>query len=362
MQSFSETYVEARTKFIEAAKAAGSQLHSYRRDDLRGKDGESLICDVAMLGDAAAPRGALVISGTHGAEGYCGSAIQHRWLAQSSGKAVPADTKIVLVHAINPWAFSYMTRTTENNVDLNRNFLVPPKGFDRPNPSYDRLVPFLHAASIEADKSLSAYRAYQAYIDQEGGHLENESWEGQTRHPDGIYYAGRQPEWANLTFRRIVQEHLRHCSAIGFLDWHTGLGDYGEIVHLIFDDPGSPEHEVASSWWNSTSNGQSAFKVGAVPKYDGLLCKAIRQELPHARIAGAVIEFGTADDYGMFRGDRLDRWIKFEGHGDPELNLLRQEYRNLCCPQDVGWRRFVLREGPLKMDQLVAGVADWQVT
>jgi hypothetical protein len=34
----------------------------------------------------------------------------------------------------------------------------------------------------------------------------------------------------------------------------------------------------------------------ALPKYDGLLCKAIRQELAKPSIAGAVIEFGTGDD------------------------------------------------------------------
>ena len=98
-----------------------------------------------------------------------------------------------------------------------------------------------------------------------------------------------------------------------------------------------------------------------MPKYEGLLCRAIRQEMPQAKIAGAVIEFGVADDYGMFRSDRLDRWLRFEGRNDPQHDELRQEYRNSCCPSDVGWRRLVMREGPLKMEQLAQGVLNWHV-
>ena len=360
MDSFSNTYIEARSKFIGAASDAGARMYTYGQEDLCGKDGEPLSCDVAILGDEMAQRAAIVIAGTHGAEGYCGSAIQHRWLSLFTDKSPPAGMKIVLVHAVNPWAFSYMTRTTENNVDLNRNFLASMQDFERPNESYDRLVPFLHGKTIEADYTLAAHREYRAYLDQHGWHIENESWQGQTRHSDGVYYAGRKPEWANRVFRCIIKDHLVDTSTIGFLDWHTGLGSYGEVVHLIFDDLDSPEHAAASSWWTGANDGRSAFNAGAIPKYEGLLCRAIRQELPKPRIAGAVIEFGTADDYGMFRADRLDRWRRFEGQGDPQLDTLREEYRNCCCPNEQGWRRLVMREGPLKIEQLVQGVSNWR--
>ena len=360
MDSFSNTYSEARSKFIAAATATGAQMYTYGRNDLSGKDGEPLSCDVAILGDKIAETAAIVISGTHGAEGYCGSAIQHRWLSLAKDKSPPAGMKIVLVHAVNPWAFSYMTRTTENNVDLNRNFLAKKDDFERHNESYDKLVPFLHAKSIEADQSLAAHRAYRAYLDQHGWMIENESWQGQTRHADGIFFAGKDPEWGNQVFRKIINDHLSSATTIGYIDWHTGVGCYGEIVHLFFDEVGSPEHRAASSWWADRDNGGSAFNAGVMPKYEGLLCRAIRQELPKPRIAGAVIEFGTADDYSVFRADRLDRWIKFEGRGDPQLDKLREEYRNSCCPNELGWRRFVMREGPLKIEQLVQGVSNWR--
>src|ERR1700741_416184 len=109
MDSFSETYAVARGKFLAAASDAGARIHTCARDDLKGIDGEALACDVAVLGRDKARRAAIVITGTHGIEGFTGSAILHRWL-QSPRTDAARDIKIVLVHAINPWAFSHKTR------------------------------------------------------------------------------------------------------------------------------------------------------------------------------------------------------------------------------------------------------------
>jgi hypothetical protein len=342
-----------------AADAADARIQSYSRDDLRGKDDEELTCDVAVLGPETAERGAIVISGTHGAEGYCGSAILHRWLTDRRDRAAPDSVKVVLVHAINPWAFSHKTRTTENNVDLNRNFVATASGYNRSNPSYEALAPFLHPDGLSAPTELATYKAYRDYVDAHGWHIEGEAWAGQSHRPDGMYYTGRGPEWANGVFRRIVNEHLGAARSIGFIDWHTCIGAFGEIVYLVFDDEGTAERAAAMNWWGLTQGSEAAFRAGSVPKYEGLLCRAIRQELPDRRITGAVIEFGTVDDYSLFRADRVDRWLASGGRDDPERETLRDNYKDVCCPRDVAWRRFVLAEGPAIMDRMVDGVRDW---
>jgi Protein of unknown function (DUF2817) len=359
MDSFSNSYAEARAKFVAAASAANARIYNYGRSDLVGSEGERLTCDIAVFGEDTTDIAVIVITGTHGVEGYCGSAILHSWLTSQVDNTLTENIKIVLVHAINPWAFSHNTRTTENNVDLNRNFLLNRASYERHNLSYDKLVPFLHVKSYSADQNLINHKAYKAFLDQHGWHIENEMLQGQTHRADGLFYAGKQPEWANLTFRKIVNEHLSSANTIGFVDWHTGVGSYGEVVHLIFDDKGSAEHAAATHWWGVKGTDGRAFNSGTVPKYEGLLCNAIRQELAKPRIAGGVIEFGTADDYGMFRADCLDRWLRFEGRDDKQYNQFRDDYRNANCPIDVAWRRLVLREGPMKIDQLIHGVSTW---
>jgi hypothetical protein len=358
MDSFAETYAEARGKFLAAAHDAGARLHTYGRDDLKGSEGEPLACDVAMLGPDNAERAAIVISGTHGIEGFTGSAVQHRWLLAQRRDA-ERDIKIVLVHAINPWAFSHKTRTTENNVDLNRNFVRDNVGYERANPGYDALAPFLHIDPSDARRALEAYRGYQSHLNENGWHLENEMLEGQDHRPDGLFYAGKEPEWSNRVFRGILSEHLAAARTIGFIDLHTGVGSFGEIVYLIFDEQGTPGHAAAARWWDRTEE-KSAFRSGMTPKYRGLLSQAIRQEIPAARIAGAVIEFGTADEYAIFRGDCLDRWVRFEGRSDPDVARFQDAYKDIMCPRDLTWRRMVLSEGPRIMDKLVEGVLAWR--
>ena len=70
---FSDSYAEARNKFVEAARIAGSELSSYRLPDLTGPNNEDLVIDVARFGPKSVRNLLLVISGVHGVEGFCGS-------------------------------------------------------------------------------------------------------------------------------------------------------------------------------------------------------------------------------------------------------------------------------------------------
>lgn len=70
-------YRTARTAFLTAAEAAGAELHSTVHP-LTGLDGEDLAVDVAILAPEAQAR-VLVVSATHGVEGYGGSV----WLRRS---------------------------------------------------------------------------------------------------------------------------------------------------------------------------------------------------------------------------------------------------------------------------------------
>ena len=280
-----------------------------------------------------------------------------QWL--STRASVQRGVRLVLVHAINPWAFSHRTRTDENNIDINRNFLDFSDGGHMANPAYDSVVELLHADPSDARRALELHRAYKAFFEANGWALEGQIWQGQWHRPDGFMYGGRTPSWSNVTFRRIVREHLASSRTIGFIDWHTGIGQFGEIVHLIFDAIGSEERRAAARWWQLAVDADSVFKSGAKPEYRGLLCQAIRQERPDARIAGAVIEFGSADDYQIFRGDLIDRWLRFEGCSHLDAARLRDAHVEVFCPRDISWRRLVGERGPAMMDELMAGVVEW---
>src|SRR5262249_42120759 len=129
---FAASYADARARFRAAAAAAGGALTEYRNDAAgHGPGGETLACDAARFGPRAADRVLVVISGVHGKEGYAGSAVQCGWIAAGGPGRLAPGCALVLIHAINPWGFAYGSRTTEGNIDLNRNFV----DFSRPPPA-----------------------------------------------------------------------------------------------------------------------------------------------------------------------------------------------------------------------------------
>ena len=77
---FAETYADARANFLDAVRAAGARHVGYEHASAKGPAGERLFLDAAMLGPADAARVFVVASGTHGIEGFPGSAAQSAWL------------------------------------------------------------------------------------------------------------------------------------------------------------------------------------------------------------------------------------------------------------------------------------------
>ncbi len=96
---------------------------------MRGPDGGDLSTDVAWIGPRDAERVLVMISATHGVEGFCGSGAQIDWLNRGEAARLSTGFGALLVHAINPYGFAWLRRVTHENVDLNRNwidFAAPP--------------------------------------------------------------------------------------------------------------------------------------------------------------------------------------------------------------------------------------------
>ena len=162
IQSFATTYSEAREKFLAAARIAGASTQRYD-NPTKGPNGEALSTDVALLGPGDAARVVVAISGTHGAEGYCGSGFQVDWLTGVGAAGLPAGTAMLLVHAINPYGFCWTRRVTEEGNDLNRNYVDHTKPYPA-NKGYEEIHGFLIPKDFglnsiaAADAKLTEYR------------------------------------------------------------------------------------------------------------------------------------------------------------------------------------------------------------
>ena len=122
MSAFSNSYAEARSRFVNAARDAQATLTTVIHPRV-GPDGGFLSTDIAWVGPEDAAKVLVVISGTHGVEGFFGSAVQAEWLRRPEFRELPQDIAVLFIHAINPYGFAWERRANEDNVDVNRNWI-----------------------------------------------------------------------------------------------------------------------------------------------------------------------------------------------------------------------------------------------
>jgi predicted deacylase len=346
--AFAGSYAEARAKFIDAAQTAGAALTRYPHDD------RALGTDVAVLGRADASRRLVMVSGTHGVEGFAGSAVLINRLRQD---ATPSDLAVVMVHAINPWGFAHLSRCTEGNVDLNRNFVD--HAAPRPeNPGYAALHDILCPARWD-DGARAAFRASGKGYAAEG---KRRAWidaimRGQYGHPDGLNFGGHAPEWSNRTLRAIAARHLRGAEALVLIDWHTGLGAYGAASVLCLDPPESTAYARAREIFGAETDAvERLFEGEARPRYTGLLLDAARAEAGARTAIACAIEFGTKPLEPMIEAILLDRWLRLAAPATlPERDALAAEVKETFAPSEPVWQAAVIRSS----EDLIQRAAGW---
>jgi hypothetical protein len=355
-EAFSQTYAEARGKFLEAARAAGASLADTLHPHEKGPAGESLFFDVAVLGPADASHVFVAGSGTHGIEGYPGSAVQTAWLR--GRPRLPRDTAVVFFHAHNPWGFAWKTRVTEENVDLNRNFV----DFARPlpaNPGYEEIHAALTPDEWNDASVARIFEQLKAFRERVGEKAFSDAFNGgQYAHADGVFFGGARAQWANGAFRAAVRKHLGAAKKVAFLDLHTGIGPRGGHVYLCFHPEGSAARERARAWWGERAVNLEGVTHKALASYNGVIIDAFAAMLPRAEVTCIVIEFGTLPREGMQRASLLQRWLRFNGAREPGRSAqLQREYEEAFYPSDPAWRAAALEQSREFLDRGVAGIS-----
>jgi hypothetical protein len=340
---FSASYAEARAKFLATAARRGLAVDSHALG-LQGIDGETLATDVVLDGRADAANLLVVISGVHGVEGYCGSAIQTGMLGLDPQERPPAlrDTAVLHVHAVNPYGFSHSRRATQENVDLNRNFI----DFSAARPVnagyaeiHELLLPAQWPPDAETERGLDAYRL------QHGARgLQRAMSLGQYEFPDGLHYGGEGPTWSNQVFRRILRRHAAGARHVASIDIHTGLGPYG-IGERIFACPEDPAvFARASAWWGRLTSVQTGSS-SSIP-LTGPIQSAIAEECPDALQTAICLEFGTFPMSVVATALRAEHALHRHGAARPaQASEIRRALKAAFYPEFDDWKVMTWRQG-----------------
>jgi hypothetical protein len=355
-ESFSPDYATARAKFLAAARDAGATLEAVAHPE-RGPDGGELATDVAWIGPRVAEAVLVMISATHGAEGFCGSGAQVDWLRREEYRTLPDGAAVLIVHAINPYGFAWLRRVTHENVDLNRNWV----DFSAPcaaNPGYDALADVICPTEWTAAAQARTGQALTAYADQHGrGALQQALTGGQYNHPLGICYGGEGPSWSRRTQTAIFEHHLQAARRIAILDYHTGLGPWGFGEQIIEAAPGSALFARAARWFGAavTSPRPGGDSTSADIVGDGL--DFAPRLLSHAEVTGVALEFGTQPFMQVLDAVRADAWL--HAYGDPlspEGQAIKAQMRDAFFGDADDWKGMIAGQSLLAARQAMKGL------
>ncbi len=319
-QHFSQSYQEARAKFLAVADACGMDVQSHVHPMI-GRDGETLAMDVVLDGARDARSLLIISSACHGVEGYCGSGVQTLLLRDAAFRqaAALAQVAVLYIHALNPYGFSWWRRTTQENVDLNRNF----HDFSQPlprNPGYDELAAALVPPTWPPSAEINAIT--QRFVQTRGmDALQAAISGGQYDHPEGVFYGGRNPTWSHTTLRHVLQDHATRCERLGWIDVHTGLGPsgVGERIFACADDAAALER--ARAWWGDKLTSIYDGSSTSAP-LQGLMWMTAYQECAQAEYTGIALEYGTLPIMEMMNALRADQWA--ENHPEAPAAMLAQ--------------------------------------
>ncbi len=303
---------------------------------LTGLEDEPLFVDVAELGPESSDTALVVVSGTHGVEGYLGSALQRHHLEALESPASSDGPALIFVHALNPYGFSWVRRVNEDNVDLNRNFIdwtQPPPVNTGYRELAESLVPTSWTAEVQ-QRTLDELLVHLDNLGMEG--LQQAVSGGQFEYPTGVFYGGTQATWSHRWLAEFARTRLAAFDRVSIIDLHTGLGPWGHGELISSAAPGDGVLERQRAWWGDVTSLFDGTSVSAEVAGDWL--GAIDRHLPDTELTAVAIEYGTVDPITVLQSLRADAVL--HGYLDPRSGdsaTVRAQVRAAFIDDDPAW-------------------------
>jgi len=314
--------------------------------DRKAASGEALSIDVAITGSAQPSATLVVSSGLHGVEGFFGAAVQaallegpfQHWIA-------PESVRIVFIHALNPFGFSWLRRTNENNVDLNRNFLLRGERYEGSPAKYTLLNHLLNPIKRPFPLEPFYLNTVLAIVRHGYAALKDAVAGGQYDIAHGLFYGGERPSRTKELLDENLADWIGTSTQVLHLDFHTGLGPWGSYK-LLIDRPADHPRTRELAGVFGDENLQGWDKDGVSYTIRGGMGAWCQQRFPEKSYDTIVAEFGTYATLKVLKALRLENC----GHHsiDPSeswVNDAKQQLKEIFAPADIAWRHKVVAQG-----------------
>jgi hypothetical protein len=356
---FKNSYEESRKTFrghLDKIKAKWPDAVLTSHTIGQGKDNT-----IDMIYSAAITDSRQVLfftSGEHGIEGYAGAGVIHLFVDEYLDSIDPNTTGICLIHALNPWGMKHFRRVTENNVDLNRNYLYDPNSVPKDvNQTYaqekELFLPNGKIMDVKEEKATLYTRLTEGAVHASYSAMKEAKGMGQFEFERGVYYGGSKEEESTVFLKSIQRKLLSTYPRVIHMDWHTALGPTNEVTMLVseLDPRGEEELKARYPLKNIQTFTPKKVKGDSTNHFHQLKC----EEYPDTLLFSALFEFGTFGEginaeLREFTTIILENQLYWEGaEKEEDIQWIRSEFHKMFYPKEEEWRQSVLNEARIAM-------------
>lgn len=346
-ESFYESYDEIRAHLQDLTGELGVEISSYAIDEADG-----LYIDSFYLPSAGEKTNLVVLTtGVHGMEGYIGATMLDVFFQEIYPTLNRENTGVLVVANVNPYGMKYYRRYNENNVDLNRNFILDWDSFDlTSNKEYPKVDDFLGPTGKIGNglwHEVGFYMSLAKTALTEGADTVSDALlTGQYEYPQGVYYGGNGDEASTVYLKDVFSQCLdSEYENIVHIDIHSGYGPRYNMV--IFNSVYETMNEAES---------QEAFGYDYVIAYDSesfyattgdttdFFYRLAEQKQAETELYSTCFEFGTIGDAFFDTILSLKYTIdENQNHWYPTDNgvterIIHENYMELYYPTETQWR------------------------
>ena len=345
--SFYTTYEEIRAHLQELTAGLGVEVSSHAIDESDG-----LYIDSFYLPATEAQTNLIVLTtGVHGMEGYIGATMLDVFFNEVYPTLDSAGTGVLVVANVNPYGMKYYRRYNENNVDLNRNFILDWDTFDlSSNKEYPKVDTFLGPTGKIGNGLWHEVGFYlslgKTAITDGADTISDALLTGQYEYPQGVYYGGNGDEASTVYLKDVFSRCLDSSyENIIHIDLHSGYGPrYNMVIfNSVYETMNEAESQKAFGYDHIIAYDSESFYATTGDTTD-FFYRLAEQKQSQADLYSTCFEFGTIGDeffdtilslkYTI--DENRNHWYPTDNATSAEI--VRQNYLELYYPTETAWR------------------------
>ena len=181
---------------------------------------------------------------------------------------------------------------------------------------------------------------------------------GQYGHPKGLFFGGNSTTWSADTLASVISKHAAGARHVGFIDYHTGLGDCGDCEMISDHKLSEPGHNRLLEWLGANQVTSTGDGTSASAPLSGVNSLCVAGAAPHASLTMVTLEFGTSPVKEVLDSLRADCWL--HNFGDLECDqalAIKAEIRRCFYPDTDDWKIKILDHASEAELKMVAGLS-----